>query len=281
MRAGPTWPSSPAFGAGVMACALLSMAPAGSAEPGDLSGSAPKSEAAKAGAAKAEPKPAADETGKRPDGKKPEMTMGMFLDRLMLAESGGRDDARNPRSTAVGPYQFIEATFVDVVRRHFGKDVDHLNDAKLLALRTDRKFSRRAAEAYTRDNAAHLATSGIKPTYPHLRLAFLLGPVGAVQVLRAKPAVRVSALLPPRVIRANPFMARMTALELIARAARDISVSAATEAGVTPDGRSSGHRAARKPAIRVRCNLALASCRRWLSLAKRRVAHRKQRAARR
>lgn len=276
MRAGPTWPRSLALGAGVMACVLFSLAPAGVAEPGDLVRSVPKADTAKA-----ERKTGADEGGKRLGSKKPGMTMEMFLDRLMLAESGGRDTARNSRSTAVGPYQFIEATFLDVARRHFGKDVDHLNDAKLLALRTDRKFSRQAAEAYTRDNAAHLASSGVTPTFPHLRLAFLLGPGGAVQVLRAKPAVRVSALLPRRVIRANPFMARMTVLDLIARAARDISVSAATKAGVTPDGRVAGKRGAPKPAIRVRCDLALASCRRWLALAKRRAAHRKRRTARR
>lgn len=276
MRADPTWPRSLVAGAGVMACALFSLVPAVSAEPGDLVHSAPKADTAKA-----ERKTGADEGARPLGGKKPSMTMEMFLDRLMLAESGGRDNARNPRSTAVGPYQFIEATFLDVARRHFGKDVDHLNDATLLALRTDRKFSRQAAEAYTRDNAAHLATSGVTPTFPRLRLAFLLGPGGAVQVLRAKPAVRVSALLPRRVIRANPFMARMTVFELVARAARDISVSAATKAGVKPDRLSIGKRGAPKPAIRVRCDLALASCRRWLALAKRRAAHRKRRTARR
>jgi len=37
-----------------------------------------------------------------------------FLDRLMLAESSGQLDARNPRSTALGPFQFIESTFLEV-----------------------------------------------------------------------------------------------------------------------------------------------------------------------
>ena len=50
---------------------------------------------------------------------KPEITLDTFLDRLMIAESGGRLDARNPRSTAVGPYQFIVSTFIDVARRNF------------------------------------------------------------------------------------------------------------------------------------------------------------------
>jgi hypothetical protein len=35
---------------------------------------------------------------------------GTFLDRLMHAESAGRDSAANPRSTALGPFQFIKST---------------------------------------------------------------------------------------------------------------------------------------------------------------------------
>lgn len=201
---------------------------------------------------------------------KPQMTMAIFLDRLMLAESGGRDDARNPRSTAVGPYQFIEATFIDVARRHFAKDVEKLDDAALLALRTNRAFARRVAEAFTRDNAAHLAAAGIKPTYPNLRLAFLLGAGGAVSILRAKPDTRLTALLPPVVIRANPFMARLTAKGLVLRAARDIAATPAMTASVTPGmvPPARGKRRPARPAIRVKCNLARASCRRWLALQK-------------
>src|SRR5690606_6893021 len=37
------------------------------------------------------------------------MTMPKFFDRLMMAESGGRLTARNARSTALGPFQFIES----------------------------------------------------------------------------------------------------------------------------------------------------------------------------
>ena len=34
----------------------------------------------------------------------PALTLETFLDRLMMAESDGRDELRNPRSTAVGPF---------------------------------------------------------------------------------------------------------------------------------------------------------------------------------
>jgi hypothetical protein len=51
-----------------------------------------------------------------------------FLDRLMGAESAGADHAKNPRSTAVGPFQFIKATFLEVTRRHFPTEVAGLTD---------------------------------------------------------------------------------------------------------------------------------------------------------
>ncbi|MBU2533245.1 MAG: hypothetical protein KKB37_10930, partial [Alphaproteobacteria bacterium] len=79
------------------------------------------------------------------------MTIENFLDRLMIAESGGNDRARNPLSTATGPFQFIESTFIAVMQRHFPKRVASLNIAQILALRTDRAVARQAAEAYTRD----------------------------------------------------------------------------------------------------------------------------------
>ena len=37
-------------------------------------------------------------------------TFDKFLDRLMRAESNGRDEAANPRSTALGAFQFIKSS---------------------------------------------------------------------------------------------------------------------------------------------------------------------------
>src|SRR5262245_48753355 len=147
----------------------------------------------------------------------------MFLDRLMRAESAGRDTAANPRSTALGPFQFIKSTFLDVMRRHFAADVAHLSETAILALRTDRGFARRAAEAFSRDNMAFLADKGLRPTFGHLRLAFLLGPSAAAKVMQAAPTKPVSHILDGGVIVANPFMRGMTAGDLVARATRDVS----------------------------------------------------------
>jgi hypothetical protein len=146
-----------------------------------------------------------------------------FLNRLMRAESNGRSDAKNPLSSALGPFQFIKSTFLDVMRRHFAADVAKLNERDILALRTDHGFARRAAEAFSKENMDYLADRGLKPTFGHLRLAFLLGPVGAARVLEAPATKPLSHVLDDAVIAANPFMRGKTAGDLIARATRDVS----------------------------------------------------------
>ena len=146
-------------------------------------------------------------------------TFEQFLDHLMRAESNGRDTAANPRSTAVGAFQFIESTFRLVAREHFALEVAELSDERLLALRTNRNFARRAAAAYCKENAAYLRRQGLSPTFGHLRLAYLLGAGGAAKVLKVGSQTRLADILGVSVLRANPFMKGMTAADLIERSA--------------------------------------------------------------
>jgi hypothetical protein len=152
-----------------------------------------------------------------------------YLDRLMRSESNGRDDAKNPRSSALGAYQFIKSTFLEVMRRHFPDAIENLKEHEILALRTDRGFARRAAAAFSKDNLDYLKERGLTPTFGHLRLAFLLGPSAAARVMEAEPGKQLTQVLDGAVISANPFMRRMTAGDLIARATRDIGVEVPTQ----------------------------------------------------
>jgi hypothetical protein len=190
----------------------------------------------------------------------------LFLDRLMMAESGGRLDAKNPRSSALGPFQFIQSTFHDVMSRYFPEVAATKSYAELQQLRTDLDVSRKAALLYTRENAAFLAERGVKPEPEFLRLAFLLGPGGALTVISAKADTPVTELLTASAIEANPFLRRMTAEDLIARAKREAD-------GLKPLKLLAAARtAAPKPQIKVRCDLSRPSCRKWLALAKRRMS---------
>ena len=187
------------------------------------------------------------------------LTMDQYLDRLMIAESGGRLTARASRSTALGPYQFIERTFFEVARRNFPSETSQLSLAQLLSRRTDPVFARRVAEAYTRESAAHLATRDVAPTWQHLRLSFLLGPSGAVRVVKAPLDQPLTYLLAPAALHANPFLSVMRARDLLARAARDIAMAPGGPEGLGSTNRASG-------GVAAPCRLALPSCRRWLAL---------------
>ncbi len=188
----------------------------------------------------------------------------LFLDRLMRAESGGRRYAKNPASSALGPFQFVETTFLDLVRRNLPAVASGKADADILALRTDPQISRDVALLYTRENASALAAKGVEATAANLRLAFFAGAAGALKILEAKPEESVANLLSEAAIAANPFLRNMTASDLLARASRE-----AAGAGVVATGRLKSPTA---PAgIAVRCNLSLASCRKWLALAEKRL----------
>ena len=196
----------------------------------------------------------------------------LFLDRLMQAESGGRQFAKNPASSALGPFQFISSTFLDVILRYFPQVTEGKSNAEILALRVDPKMARDAALAYTRANAAFLQERGVATQPAHLRLAFLVGPSGAANVIAAAPETPVSDLLSKAALGANPFLDGMTAKQLIERSEREAAGLAALPARASPEKQASA-----KPQIRIRCSIGRASCRRWVQLAKGRAARKARR----
>ena len=203
----------------------------------------------------------------------PPSAFDTFLDRLMAAESGGRSHAKNPRSTALGPYQFINATFLAVARRHFPLEVAGLNDARILALRSDRDFSRKAAAAFSRDNITFLKERGLNPTFGHLRLAYLLGAGDAAAVLLVQQDTRVTDVLSAGVVKANPFMRGMTAADLIEKSERDVARdrSQLTAVAAMPKPHARPQPLPRPSERRFvsdekRCNPKLASCRKAIAL---------------
>lgn len=211
------------------------------------------------------PGPGAAEDDK-PKPPEPTESETLFLERLMMAESGGKLDAKNPRSSALGPFQFIESTFYDLVTRHFPELLEEKTYAQIQQLRMHLETARNAALAYTRENAAYLNERGITPEPAHLRLAFLLGPGGAETVISAKPETPVSELLSKSVLAANPFLGGMSAEQLVDRAKREA-------AGLGPlPVIATAKAATAEPKIKVRCNMERASCRKWFALAKRRLA---------
>src|SRR4051794_36221045 len=73
-------------------------------------------------------------------------------------ESGFRKDAKSASSSATGLFQFVDGTWVDLMRRHGAKHGVSANASRedLLAKRTDPGLSAAMAAEYARENRAAL-----------------------------------------------------------------------------------------------------------------------------
>lgn len=150
--------------------------------------------------------------------------MGL-IDSIIGAESGGDPNASNPTSSASGLGQFIDSTWLSTLKAARPDLAEGKSDADLLALKTDPQLSRQMTEAYANQNQAILAKSGLPVTDGNTYLAHFAGPGGAVKVLQADPNAPVGSILGAGVVNANPFLAKMTAGDLQAWAARKVGGS--------------------------------------------------------
>lgn len=144
---------------------------------------------------------------------------------IVSAERGATPDAKNPRSSAMGDGQFISSTWLDVVRRN-RPDLAARPDSELLAMRADPKLSLEMTDAYARENGTALSAAGLQVTPGTQYLAHFAGPTGAKAILNAPPDASAGGILGPKVVAANPFLAGMTARDLIAWADRKMGGSA-------------------------------------------------------
>lgn len=154
--------------------------------------------------------------------------MGL-IDSIIGVESGGNPNARNPNSSASGLGQFIDSTWLSTIRGA-RPDLAGQSDAELLALKTDPQLSREMTEAYANQNQALLTKSGLPVTPGNTYLAHFAGPGGAVKVLQSDPSAPVGDILGAAVVKANPFLARMTAGDLQAWASKKVGGNAAQTA---------------------------------------------------
>ena len=145
--------------------------------------------------------------------------MGL-VDQIISSESGGDPNAKNPNSSASGPSQFIDSTWLSMLQQHRPDLVEGKSPQELIALKSDPQLSRQMTEAYAADNGQVLSKAGFEANPGNTYLAHFAGPQGAVKVLSADPNAPVASILGDAAVKANPFLQGMTAADLQAWASR-------------------------------------------------------------
>ena len=102
-------------------------------------------------------------------------------------ESGLGKFVENKLSSAKGPFQFIDSTWLAMMKKYgkkYGYDPSTLSEKDQLNLRFNNRLSALMAAEYTKENAATLKLDSSDPTnVDKLYLAHFLGPGGAKRVL--------------------------------------------------------------------------------------------------
>jgi murein DD-endopeptidase MepM/ murein hydrolase activator NlpD len=129
-----------------------------------------------------------------------------LVNQIIRVESAGVATAKNPLSTATGLGQFIQSTWLRMMRDYRPDLVRKMNRPQLLALRTDPALSREMVRNLARENEAFLRARGHQITAGRLYLAHFLGPAGAHRALRADAKASVLSVMGAQVVNANPFL---------------------------------------------------------------------------
>lgn len=122
----------------------------------------------------------------------------------------GNPSAQNPRSTATGNGQFLNGTWLQMVKATRPDLAAGKSDDQILALRSNPQLSQQVTAAYAQVNGHSLESAGMPVNGGTLALAHRFGPSGAQTVLNADPNAKLSDVLPKSVIAANPDLKGVT-----------------------------------------------------------------------
>ena len=164
----------------------------------------------------------------QPDSQREEPTavsaIHAVVERIIGVESDGDPNAKNKRSSATGLGQFLDETWLDMIRAHRPDLAKGRIKTEILELRRDAKVAREIAARFTEGNAEMLRKRGLLVTPGTLYLAHFAGGAGAVAILSAMENADAALVMATadatgrtkreKIIKANPFLERFTVADL-------------------------------------------------------------------
>jgi hypothetical protein len=153
-----------------------------------------------------------------------EAAIDAVVERIISVESDGDPNAKNKRSSATGLGQFIDETWLDLIRTHRPDLARERSKVDTLALRRDAKVAREITTRFSEQNARMLRKRGLPVTPGTIYLAHFAGGAGAVAILSAREDADAASVMAgadatghtqrEKIIRANPFLERFTVADL-------------------------------------------------------------------
>ena len=108
---------------------------------------------------------------------------------------GAEGTSKNPASSAYGTGQFLDKTWLRMVKTYRPDLANGQSDQSILAMRADPRLGRQMTQAYMQENRQALMGAGAPATPGNLYLAHFLGAGAAAAVIKADPGQPISRVL--------------------------------------------------------------------------------------
>jgi hypothetical protein len=151
-------------------------------------------------------------------------TIDAVVERIIGVESHGDPNAKNKRSSATGLGQFLDETWLDMIRAHRPDLAKGRSQDEILELRRDAKVAREITARFTQRNVEMLRKRSLPVTPGTLYLAHFAGGAGAVAILSAMENADAALVMATadatgrtnreKIVKANPFLERFTVADL-------------------------------------------------------------------
>ena len=148
----------------------------------------------------------------------------VVVERIISAESDGDPNKKNVRSSATGPGQFLDETWLEMIASYRPALVAGHSQKEVLKLRRDPELAREITTRLVQRNAKILSKRSLPVTPGTLYLAHFAGAAGAIAILSVPEGDHAASIMAradatghmtrEKIVFANPFLADFTVADL-------------------------------------------------------------------